>query len=112
MTSITSIKQEAENLPDFHSEAVKRLELKEKVIFLAHLLAQMKIAHVTNDDEKLLHMTNKFMCGDVCNLEKIKSDIAKAKKLHKGNTITRYEQCIKKIEKEFTLFVKEAAINI
>lgn len=108
MTSIISIKQEAENLPDFHSNAIKQFELKEKIIFLAYLLAKMKIALVTYDEEKLMHGINKFLHGDICSIEKVKSDLARAKKLYKGKTIIPYEECIKKIEEEFALLLKDA----
>jgi len=111
MGSVALIRQEAENLPEFHSAVLKRLELKEKIIFLAHLLAQMKIALVTSDDEKLTHCIHKFLHGDVCGIEKVKADFIKAKKQYQGKLLLPYEQCMKKVEKEFSFFVKEAAYN-
>lgn len=110
VASVISLKREAEDLPELSK--AKNLELKEKLIYLAHLLAQMKIALVTQDEEKLAHVIEKFQHGDVCGMKKVKAEIQLAKKNDKGNALKKYNNCCKKIEKEFTLFVKEAAINI
>ncbi len=97
MMSVISIKRRAEELPDIQiiktvtsfsqskrrqlrrlEKMLKQLEIKERIILLAHLLAQLKISLLTHDDEKIAHIASKFLHGDVCNLEGIKADIRKA----------------------------------
>ncbi len=106
MASIISLKREAENLPEL--KKAKDMDLKEKLMYLAHLLAQMKIALVTQDEEKLTYLMKKFQQGDICGIEKVKAEIQQAKKNDKGNALQKYNNCCTKIEKEFNLFLKTA----
>lgn len=98
MISVLSLKRQAEQLPEIESilpdksvsasqrrkllqiaKRIKQLELKERLILLTHLLAQLKIAILTNDEEKLTHIAAKLLHGDVCNLQGVEEDISKAK---------------------------------
>ncbi|MBI4441522.1 hypothetical protein HY639_05115 [Candidatus Woesearchaeota archaeon] len=145
MASVTSLKREAELLPNMkplqfdltqkqrqasrtilrkirlHTKQVQALELKERLVLLTYLLAQAKIALVTQDEEKLAHVAAKFLQGDVTSLEGLEEDIAKAQTLGKEltvfyrqlthqrgslpRTLSEYKKMHERITKEFEEFM-------
>ncbi len=148
MNSVLSLKRQAEQLAEIESilpdksvsasqrrkllqtiKCIKQLELKERLILLTHLLAQLKIAILTNDEEKLTHIAAKLLHGDVCNLQGVEEDISKAKECighmqllyekssvrHTGmptkiktvkKAVADYNGLHKKIKKEFMEFIE------
>ena len=107
------IKAKIEHIKSYKS-TLSKLEIKDRLVLLAHLLAQFKIALITNDEEKLNHVISKFIHSDVCNLEGIERDIKCAKeianKMHNSNQLNKtldcYEKIFDKIKKEFEMFMK------